>query len=355
MMNKMVYLDYASTYPYMVHSENDAKEYEFHANPNANYAYIDRAVLKSCEARIKRAVGVEQGHILYFRTATDCIEWLHDTVMKKNPAARWGHSPYEHGCCLYGDMDMENKDFYIHQLVNHITGDIFEPLPIGLALDDANKDEEPMLILDATAAINHIMLPEDLDDLASALFMSGHKIGCPDISFMWLNDDLFKLLGGGNDIRNQYGLKHGSLSVGSIKELADTVECIYDTFVKFLGYMDNTYYDLYARLCRALEDNDIEYDVIGKQNMATHIINAIRLHGINADALQQYLATKHIYIGIGHSSCAGDEDYRVLVDGYLMTKQEASEVIRVSFGPDSNSDDIDALIGGIKEYREKYL
>lgn len=351
----MVYLDYASTYPYMVHSENDAKEYEFHANPNANYAYVDRAILQSCEARIKRAIGVEQGHILYFRTATDCIEWLHDAVIKKNPSTSWGHSPYEHDCCLYGDVTMENKDFYIHQLVNHITGDIFDPLHIGLELDRVNKDVEPMLILDATAAINHIMMPEDLDDLASALFMSGHKIGCPDISFMWLNNDLFNLLGGGNDIRNQYGLKHGSLSVRSIKELADTVECIYDNFVKFSEYINETYYNLYARLCCELEDNNIEYDVIGKQNMATATINAIRLHGINADALQQFLATKKIYIGIGHSSCAGEEDYRVLVDGYGLSKQEASEIIRASFGEDSSVEDVEALVEGIKNFKELYV
>lgn len=83
-------------------------------------------------------------------------------------------------------------------------------------------------------------------------------------------------------------------------------------------------------------------------------IGAIRLNGLNADALQQYLATKQIYIGIGHSSCAEDADYRVLKT-YGLTEQEASEVIRVSFGDETTEHDLDEFVNGIIEYKEKFV
>ena len=83
-------------------------------------------------------------------------------------------------------------------------------------------------------------------------------------------------------------------------------------------------------------------------------INAIRLNGLNADALQQYCASKGVYIGVGGSACSAAHDFRVLVDGYGLTEQEASQVIRVSFGEDSTADDVDELVAAICEYRDKF-
>lgn len=341
----MVFLDYASTCPIVKFS---SQQYGgFHCNPNAAYAYEERKVLMDCEERIKAAIGVKSGHVLYFRCATEAIEWLlHET---DNWNDTWGHSPYEHDACLFGIRRLPYKlmslDFYIHQWVNHITGEIFDLKTIRSQLHETCK-----LIVDATAGFGKAKLPSDLDNIADALFMSGHKIGCPELSFMWLSDNLCKWLGAAKDIRNQWGLHHGSLSVASVLALTDAVEAACENGDRVDGHSVG----LYVQMNNLLDDACIEHhDVIERQVFAASI-NAIRLNGINADALQQFLASRGIYVGVGGSACSAAHDYRVL-RAYGLTDDEASEVIRVSFGEETTASDIEALVEGIKEYKEMFI
>lgn len=340
----MVFLDYASTCPIVKFS---SKQYDgFHCNPNAAYAYEERKALMYCEGRIKAAIGVKSGHVLYFRCATEAIDWLlHET---DNWNDTWGHSPYEHDACLFGVRRLPDKltslDFYIHQWVNHITGEIFDLKTIRSQMSKTCK-----LIVDATAGFGKAKLPSDLDNIADALFMSGHKIGCPELSFMWLSDNLCKWLGAAKDIRNQWGLHHGSLSVASVLALTDAVEWACENSER----VDWHSVGLYVQMNNLLDEACIEHhDVIERQVFAASI-NAIRLNGINADALQQFLATRGVYVGVGGSACSAAHDYRVL-RAYGLTDGEASEVIRVSFGDETTASDIEALVEGIKEYRRQF-
>ena len=344
----MVFLDYASTCPIVKFS---SQQYGgFHCNPNAAYAYEERKVLMDCEERIKAAIGVKSGHVLYFRCATEAIDWLlHET---DNWNDTWGHSPYEHDACLFGIRRLPDKlmglDFYIHQWVNHITGEIFNLKTIRSQLPETCK-----LIVDATAGFGKAKLPSDLDNIADALFMSGHKIGCPELSFMWLSDNLCEWLGAAKDIRNQWGLHHGSLSVASVMALTDAVEWACENGDRVDGHSAGLYVQMNNLLDEAcIEYHDVIEDMIERQSFAASI-SAIRLNGINADALQQFLASRGIYVGVGGSACSAAHDYRVL-RAYGLTDGEASEVIRVSFGDETTSSDIEALVEGIKEYRRQF-
>ena len=340
----MVFLDYASTCPIVKFS---SKQYDgFHCNPNAAYAYEERKALMDCEGRIKAAIGVKGGHVLYFGCATEAIEWLlHETDSWNDT---WGHSPHEHDACLFGIGRLPDKlmglDFYIHQWVNHITGEIFNLKTIRSQLPETCK-----LIVDATAGFGKAKLPSDLDNIADALFMSGHKIGCPELSFMWLSDNLCKWLGAAKDIRNQWGLHHGSLSVTSVMALTDAVEWACENGDRIGGHSAG----LYVRMNGMLDKARVEHHDVLEHQMFTCSINAIRLNGINADALQQFLATRGIYVGVGGSACSAAHDYRVL-RAYGLTDDEASEVIRVSFGDETTASDIEALVEGIKEYRRQF-
>ena len=345
----MVFLDWASTSPIVKFS---SQQYGgFHCNPNAAYAYAERKTLMDCEERIKAAIGVKSGHVLYFRCATEAIEWLlHET---DNWNDTWGHSPYEHDACLFGIRRLPDKlmslDFYIHQWVNHITGEIFDIKTIRSQLHKTCK-----LIVDATAGFGKAKLPSGLDDIADALFMSGHKIGCPELSFMWLSDTLCEWLGAAKDIRNQWGLHHGSLSVASVLALTDAVEWACENSDRVDGHSVGLYVQMNNLLDEAcIEYHDVIEDVIERQAY-TASISAIRLNGVNADALQQFLASRGIYVGVGGSACSAAHDYRVL-RAYGLTDGEASEVIRVSFGDETTARDIEALVEGIKEYKEMFI
>ena len=76
--------------------------------------------------------------------------------------------------------------------------------------------------------------------------------------------------------------------------------------------------------------------------------------GCNADVLVQYLSSKGIYVGLAHSACSADADYRV-TQALGISKETAERCIRVSFSEDSTFNDIDALINGIKEFKEKFV
>lgn len=336
----MVFLDYASTCPIVKFS---SKQYDgFHCNPNAAYAYEERKALMDCEERIKAAIGVKSGHVLYFRCATEAIDWLVGDIGGR------AHSPYEHDACTLGVGIAPEKvvaaDFYINQWVNHITGEIFDLKTIRSQLPETCK-----LIVDATAGFGKAKLPSGLDNIADALFMSGHKIGCPELSFMWLSDNLCKWLGAAKDIRNQWGLHHGSLSVASVMALTDAVEWACENGDRVDGHSVR----LYVQMNDMLDKARVEHHDVLEHQMFTCSINAIRLNGINADALQQFLATRGVYVGVGGSACSAAHDYRVL-RAYGLTDGEASEVIRVSFGDETTASDIEALVEGIKEYRRQF-
>ena len=345
----MVFLDNASTSPIVRFPIDTSKQW---SNPNAAYAYEERKVLIDCEGRIKAAIGAKGGHVLYFRCATDALEWLNSKGNKCMMA--WAHSPYEHDAAVFGieskPDELVGADFYCHQLVNQLTGEIHDIKSVHEQL--LQYDDVPFLICDCTAAIHHISLKAvKVCQYADSVVTSGHKYGCPDIAFMWVDDRLFNWLGGGNDIRNQYSLKHGSISVGHVLALADAVEWACDS--KRLNDMNNWYLRLFDYLHCELKKADIDFSVIADMQPSTCSINAIRLNGLNADAIQQYAASKGVYIGVGGSACNAAGDFRVL-NAYKLTDTEASEVIRVSFGEYTTIEDIDALVDAIAEYKQKY-
>ena len=346
-----VFLDWASTSPIVRFPVDTSKQWR---NPNAAYAYEERKVLMDCEERIKAAIGAKSGHVLYFRCATDALEWLHSQTVDVYGLTWWAHSPYEHDAAVFGieskPDELVGADFYCHQLVNQITGEIHDIKSVHEKL--LQYDDVPFLICDCTAAIHHVSLKAfKVCQYAACICMSGHKLGCPDIAFMWIDDRLFNWLGGGKDVRNQWGLKHGSISVGHVLALADAVEWACDS--KRLNDMNNWYLRLFDYLCCGLKKTDIDFSVIADMCPSTCAINAIRLNGLNADSLQQYCASKGVYIGVGGSSCNAAGDFRVL-NAYGLINTEAAEVIRVSFGGGTTKDDVDSLVSAIVEYKQKY-
>ena len=346
-----VFLDWASTSPIVRFPVDTSKQWR---NPNAAYAYEERKVLMDCEELIKAAIGAKGGHVLYFRCATDALEWLSVATIAKNPDRWFAHSPYEHDAAVYGRMAMPDQcdcvDFYCHQLVNQLTGEIHNIKSVHEKL--LQYDDVPFLICDCTAAIHHISLKvSKVCQYADCICMSGHKLGCPDIAFMWIDDRLFNWLGGGNDVRNQWNLKHGSISVGHVIALADAVEWACDS--KRQDDVNHWHMRLFDCLHCGLKRADIDFSVIANMCPSTYAINAIRLNGLNADAIQQYCASKGIYISVGGSACNAAGDFRVL-NAYGLSNDEASEVIRVSFGDETNKNDVDALVSAIAEYKQKY-
>lgn len=364
-MSDIHYLDHASTsYPIQYF----AKDYYIPGNPNSQHSAGLQAnqALNEARQRIMDCLGVRSGKVLFCRCATEAVEWLCNKIVKlydKNFQICDRRyfvicSKYEHDsvfdCC--GDVFsttnrlkdwMGLNEIYFHQYVNQLTGTVFPIESIGEQVQSTGA----FFGSDFTAAIGHYPPPNNLDSFCDAVWFSGHKFGCePGIGAIWLSDRLFKYLGGDEDSRNNYGLIHGTPNVSAAVAMSYAMEHAIDE----AWVMEAKTQNLVFYLQKILDKNNIECHVVCDDQSKTYAINAIYLPGFNGDALTQYLSTKSIYISPGHSACSDESDYRVL-EAFGLTKEEASQTVRISFGLNTSQEDIDALVNGIVEFKKLFI
>lgn len=353
----MVYLDYAATspvvkYPQQLYRDVLGEGYFF--NPNANYAYKEKRLLSKAENRVKKAIGAKSGKVVFGGTSSQLIENLMNRAKRNTVIC----SNYEHNSFYrYAYDSVKNinelsenianmpetygKMIVMWQGVNNLTGEIFPVEEIGKLC----CEHDAFYICDMTAMIGHVPIPANIDQWCDCVVWSGHKLGTElGIGAMWISDRLDKWLNG-------FKL-HGTPNLAGALAMTQAVEDACD--VKHLSVSTNRYNNLYDNLFYILKKHSIDFQVIDG-NIKTCAINAIRLPGFNARALQSYLASKEIYIGLGQSSCANEADRRILCQGYGLSEQEADEVVRISFGKDSSIEDVKALVEGIKEFQDTYV
>lgn len=173
------------------------------------------------------------------------------------------------------------------------------------------------------------------------------------IGAMWLSDKL-------NDCLGDFKL-HGTPNLVGAMAIVDATE----DACKNAEEHEARAYELYRYMLDKFTDNNIHGAVINNvltpdksnANEPAHsvfAINAIMFDDINADSLQQYLASKQIYIGIGGSACSSLHDFKVL-NACGLTNDEASHVVRVSFGENTTYADVDKFVNTVVEYREKFV
>lgn len=357
-MNKEIYLDTAATAPVRYF----AKDYYIPGNPNSNHALGLQAnqALNEARQRIKDGLGVRSGKVLFCRCATEAVEWLCRKFLSYGENLYTHCSQYEHdsvynSSSYYWDFN-EYIEFcyptdgyiYLHQHTNQLTGTVHPIESIGKQVQSTGA----FFGSDITATIGHYPLPENLDSFCDAVWFSGHKFGCePGIGAIWLSNRLFKYLDGSEDSRNNYGLIHGTPNVSAAVAMSYAMEHV----IEGLEEGNNEYWrSLLNYLEIKLLGNRIDYNIIAKDQHKTYAINALYLPNINANALTQYLSSKSIYISPGHSACADNDDYHVL-EAFGLTKEQASQTVRISFGENTSEADIDALVNGIMEFKNLFV
>ena len=107
---------------------------------------------------------------------------------------------------------------------------------------------------------------------------------------------------------------------------------------------------------KLINEHNIPATFLGQDQPKAHATNAVYLPNINADALVQYLSSKGIYISPGYSACAShSEDASRVLESFGLTKEEASQTVRISFGENTSMGDIDALVDGIVEVKKLFI
>lgn len=344
----MIYLDYAATNPF---TKYPCSKYGSFLNPNANYAYKEQKLLDDCANRVKAAIGAKSGKVVFGGTSSQLVENLMSTISYERLGYEIVCSHYDHDSFYkYRDRDIFNlsdlkfeldtanddvKSIVIWQAVQNITGEIFPTKQIGELVHENNG----FYICDGTAQVGHAPIEPNIDDWCDFYCFSGHKISTElGIGCAWISDRLDNWL-------DNFKL-HGTPNLAGAMAITDATEDACKSSMKH-------YVELYMRLYGKLVNANIQFQVISDR-VKTCAINAIMFDDINADSLQQYLASKQIYIGIGGSACSSLHDFRVL-NAYGLTRGEASHVVRVSFGDETTEQDIDEFVNAVVEYKEKFV
>ena len=356
----MIYLDYAATNPF---TKYPCSKYGQFLNPNANYAYKEQKLLDDCANRVKAAIGAKSGKIVFGGTSSQLIENLMN-ASKQNTVIC---SEYEHDSFWryrfdsVGEIDdipnlIDNmpesygRMLVMWQGVNNITGEIFPVEQIGTICHGFNS----FYICDMTAMIGKAPIPTNIDQWCDCAVWSGHKLGTEGgIGAMWLSDKFNNWIG---DFK-----LHGTPNLSGAMAITDATE----DACKKVEEHEARAYDIYRYMLDKFTDNNIHGAVVNNvlkpdksnANEPAHsasAINAVMFDDINADSLQQYLASKQIYIGIGGSACTSLHDFRVL-NACGLTNDEASRVVRVSFGNETTERDIDEFVNAVVDYKEKFV
>ena len=346
----MVYLDNAATtvckFPASTYDDiwgNANTPYKFGLNA--------RQAADECRERVKKCLGVKGGKVIFCSNASEAAKILCDRLQAYGIVTVC--CSYEHDS-VYDLVDIDGYQFVhysdftaiFQQWVNPVTGLIFD-IP-GIRKSIGN---DCFLCMDATAGIGKRILTQSIISSVDAIWFSGHKFNGPKTGgILWISDRLSKALYLSDDSRNEYGLKHGTLDVPSF--IATTCALEYTTN----NAIENIWH--YAGLNDYLS-NRVGNRVVGFKQLeqyANDQLNATVLidTGCNADVLVQYLSSKSIYVGLAHSACSADADYRV-TQAFGISNEVAERCIRVSFSEDNTFKDIDALVDGIKEFKEKFV
>ena len=349
----MVYLDYAATTP-MKFAPVEKSELKNSHSPHAVGINSYKAIEQARED-IKQAVGFKSGIVLFGGNATSLIKLLTEAMQKECNCLIYCSS-HEHEAVYdiadigYVEYDFEfEKSIVCHMLMNNITGTVFNLNELAKL-----KSDNSYLFVDCTAAIGHVEFPINFESICDAWVCSAHKFYGPQNSgILWLSDRFASQF----NIKSEKDLSIGTLPIFNILATRDAFLKYQNS--KYIQESQERFKNYWLILSKLLDNYGINHKRISRPKydikwVDNYAINAICFENINADALAAYLSSKGIYIGVGHSACAGDSDYRVL-RAFGLTEQEAQNTIRVSFGENTTEKDIVELANEIYNYKQKFL
>ena len=341
MKKTMWFLDAAASTKPLYKAETYRTETNW-LNPNAGYAVREKKMIADCEETIKKEIGGENGHVFFGGVASQLMENFFNWFLVQCPSCDVHVSNTAHDS-LY--RFMADKTHFLKRTmwtitpINNITGKYY----LNEDLITSARDEGEFIFCDATAMAGHVKI-ERADELYDAVVVSGHKFNAPKAGFLWVSDRLYEYAH-----MDRFKI-HGTPDQFEIKALTDAF--VWANNVKIKN--KDRWAELQDYLCNELETNGIDYNFAYEGEDYTPAITALILNGINGDSLQQFCASRNVFIGVGHSACDSESDYRVLVKGYGLTEKQARETIRISFDYNTDEEDINKFVECVAQYKEKF-
>lgn len=285
----------------------------------------------------------------------------------------WIGSSYEHDCsfvqCDYTAKNLSKlKELLIKyedcskivtwMYICNMTGEIFPVQEIGKLCHEYNA----IFVCDLTAGLHNEPIPNNIDDWCDIAIWSGAKVGAEKgTGGIWFSERAWREHCIGDEPPLHFGTPNAAQAMAqaiAIKHCQNEISRRLSERYRTWRYIDDKWIRLWQRLTSGIIDIRADYSDITKQFRLGNYefsngIVGLYLPDINADAFQQFASTRQIYFSVFHSACAGQDDYRV-AEAYGLTKEQAAHCIRLSFGYETNEQDIDRFIEVLKEFREMF-
>ena len=371
----MIYLDHAATTPVpdaVADAVRDALVHQF-GNPSSQYGVGREAksLVARCRATVARALGCEAERLVFTSCGTES-----DNFAIRLAAWQGRHAgkhiittAVEHSAVLEPCRQLEQEGYSVTylkpgkngnitaaqvaealradtvlvsvMLVNNETGCVFPVREIADVLNAAKSKA----LLHTDAVQGFLKLPFHADALGADLIsISGHKVGAPKgVGALYLGERVKNprpLLAGGGQ---ENGLRSGTEATAQLAGFAKAVELRCANLDASLTHMAEI--KAYA-LDQLLAIDGVERVGNGE---APHVL-AISLAGYPSANVVEDLAAQGICISAGSACHRGKASH--VYEAMNLPKKVKAGVLRVSFGPETQKNDIDALAAALKAHRD---
>ena len=371
----MIYLDHAATTPVPEEVAHAVYDTLFSAwgNPSSQYPFGKQAKAQLDDARetVAAALGCKASELIFTSCGSETDNWAirlaahqnrhagkhiittaveHSAVLEPCRALEQeGYSvtylkPDKNGNITVSQVENALRDdtaLVTMMLVNNETGCIFPVAEVARLLKE--KKSRALLHTDAVQAF--LKVPFRASTLGADLIsISGHKIGAPKgIGALYLGERVRApqplIYGGGQE----QGLRSGTEATGQIAGFAKAVELRCEHLDETLAHM--------AAIKAYAEETLLALGGVVRvgNGQAPHILS-VSLVGYPSANVVAELGSQGICISAGSACHRGQLSHVYRAMG--LDKKTAAGVLRVSFGPETTKEEIDALAKALKAHRD---